>query len=247
MSRVPLPLTIEQAQGVARSYVREFAPEKLEAIDAYHVWEMQYLPWVRDVLAKRIETDNLYCDEGKTALEVGPGWGTMALWLASRGWDVTVMDILAPDVFAPMGLYHDWRIGYAQADLSFAVVRSQRGVCRFDVVLCTQVLTHIKRGLTTAICGLSQMTSSSGLAVVSVADRDYYQYEQDKVAYDDPAQVPTIRDADVASTPLMTVTTFNRCQFMTLLERGYYMVECARPDDSISLIATCTNPHDRSM
>ena len=45
--------------------------------DHYRAWEQAYLPVVCEYVEDRLP--------GR-ALDCGPGWGTMSVWLSARGW-----------------------------------------------------------------------------------------------------------------------------------------------------------------
>ena len=72
-------MTFDKAQSVILKYARSSYYEK-----SYIKTERKHLPYISAYLKKMTP--------GR-ALDVGSGWGTMAVWLSGNGWEVDVADI----------------------------------------------------------------------------------------------------------------------------------------------------------
>lgn len=129
---MPTPLTLDEVQQVilqhaptpyyVRHYVefeRNYLPALIEHIDGW-------APWM--------------------VADVGPGYGTMAVWLASRGWDVVVFDKMPLGHSMTQELCDLYGIEYVQHDIEFEPLPSD-----FSLVTMTQVIPHLRWRPDTAV------------------------------------------------------------------------------------------------
>jgi len=152
------PLTLEEAQEVVVLH----APH-LYYRDAYRAMERDYLPHLCRAIDGR---------EPGRVLDIGPGWGTMMVWLASRGHEVTVLDLMPPGTFLTPNLVELAGARYLQADISEGPVEELRG--GMDLVLMTQVLPHLKWQPEEAVRHAAAMLAPGGEFVASALDADCY-------------------------------------------------------------------------
>jgi hypothetical protein len=187
-------------------------------------------------------------------LEIGPGWGTMALWLASRGWDVTLADLM------PLGHYITEALLEAIGEATGRQpVYFQYDVCGdpiavgpagdvtpepFRLVLMTQVIPHLKWRPDRAIRNIAAMTAPGGTGefVATVLDRAAYPHVQPPYRHwrDVPKKTPQSRPSRE-----MVVCMYDRREFVELLREGFQTASVVRPSHSTCLFgfasqgATC--------
>lgn len=212
-------MTLTEAQGI----VQAAAPNDYYRTD-YRPWEDQYMEHVC-AACKGVSGDR--------ALDIGPGYGTMPVWLRDRGWDVTVMDVCEIGTFMTEELCADLDARYENLDLEVARLD---GV--FDLIVMTQVLTHLKWRPDRALNNLRDMLRPGARAVISVTNRDSYPYNIQKVHHACWRDVPEYGDRR-EPLPLVTVCIYDRAEFEDLLGEVFGdCFEIEQPDDSVSMIAT---------
>ena len=145
--------------SAAQDFVAARAPKQYYA-ETYRGYEALYLPGVVD------RTTGL---PPGTAIDVGPGWGTMAVLLASRGWAVDVVDFLPVGTFMAQELLDETKITYHQ----FAV-ETEEPFLRLgaDLVLMTMVVGHLRYRPDIAIKRAARWLAPGGLFVCCNIDAD---------------------------------------------------------------------------
>lgn len=147
----------------AQNVVQALAPSSYYATD-YRKHERDYLPHLIAHLEKLFPLPDERC-----SLEVGPGWGTMVIFLAAAGWDVSVIDNVAVDTYIAPALLELTRAQYWRRDIFDRPL-----VERFDLILCTQVLLHLKFRPDLALGNIRSMLKPDGKAIISVLNAERY-------------------------------------------------------------------------
>lgn len=215
------PLTLEEAQNI----VEQHAP-KAYYRHTYREWENRYLP---EVCAR---LDGL---EPGRVLDIGPGWGALAVWLRSRGWEVWMMDVVPLGTFITPDLLGALDGDYHQGDICQGGVY---GEWDFDLIVMGQVLTHLKWSSVSAMENVAGMLAPKGRLLLTVTDAATYDYRESEVAYADWRDVPRpLENAPVP--PNETICTYDETDLRKLLDPLFGTVQIEKPAGCLSLIATC--------
>lgn len=197
---------------------------------AYRSMENDYLPHLCNLLEG--------IKPGKS-LEVGPGWGTMSVWLAFRDWDVKMIDLV------PFGNYITAQFMMAmEREVGREIGFRQHDVCgepidmTFDLVVMTQVLPHLKWKPFQAVKNLAAMTAPDGLCVVTALDRAAYS---DTIPpYEHWYQVPEKGCGEPSRESV--VTMYDQQDLEQLMTIGFDETHVYRPTGSTCLFAECRRP-----
>ena len=215
----------EQPQSLtdAQDIVEKFAPSQNYA-EKYRGWERDYLP----ALCKHLENAS-----PEAALDIGPGWGTMGVWLARRGCAVTVMDFQPPGYYLTEALCAEHGITYAQADIE----RTHLGE-RYDLVLMTQVLPHLCWRPDQAVVNAAAMLAKDGTFICSALNKAGYK--------DKPVPFGNWRDLprlDEGPEPQESVKClYYESDLRELLERCFKAVRIWHPEGCSTMMAECCYP-----
>jgi hypothetical protein len=220
------PLTLEEAQNL----VEQYAPKSYYR-DTYRAWENQYLPEV----CARLEGI-----EAGRVLDIGPGWGALAVWLRSRGWAVEVMDVVPLGTFITPELLGALEAEYFQGDICRGIVPvpGLRGTQYWHLITMGQVLTHLKWSSRAAMGNVRNMLMAQGRFLLTVTDAATYDYRESEVAYSDWRDVP--RPLENVPVPQNeTICTYDETDLRKLLDPLFGTVQIEKPAGCLSLIATC--------
>jgi len=216
----------------AQDWIAAHAPSKYYATTYRHM-EADYLP----ELCKTI--NDLSLPTRSQILEIGPGWGTMVMYLASRGHDLMLVDYLAlgtcvtASQLTAMSHRFTTRVHYLQIDICDHIMSPQGS---YDLAICTQVLPHLKWRADAAISTIHDCLKPNGQAIVSVLDRPAYPHVLP--ACEHWWQVPKYGEDEPR--PETVVTMYDAADLAQLLRRSFAHVEVWRPEDSTCLFARCT-------
>jgi 2-polyprenyl-3-methyl-5-hydroxy-6-metoxy-1,4-benzoquinol methylase len=153
-------MDLESAQAVAA----EHAPSDYY-VDHYRRMERMYLPALFKAVRGHPPT---------RVLEIGPGWGTTAVWLADRGHDVTVMDLLPVGTFMTQALVDRFGISYVHFDIEDAPGPADGSAGPFDLVIMTQVIPHLAWRPDRALRHVRLLMEPDGELIASALDRKSY-------------------------------------------------------------------------
>jgi SAM-dependent methyltransferase len=158
-------LTLAQAQDI----IADCSPQPHYYRDHYRRMEYSYLPDLCAWFAGR---------EPGSICDVGPGHGTLMVWLASRGWDVTVMDIMPRGHWISGEVLTAWGARYVQRDVLVAPLAR-----RFGVVIMTQVIPHLRHRPDRALRHCVAMMEEGAPLVTSVNVAGHYGPEPPPYAH----------------------------------------------------------------
>jgi len=153
----------------AQDVVEEYAPAAYYK-DNYRGWESDYLPAmckVIDELPTAPIADDL---PPPRALDVGPGWGTMMVWLAARGWEVSVIEYVQIGTHMTYDLLDFVGAEWVPLDICEKPLFGRQ----FDLITMTQVLPHLKWNPLAAVRHCKEMLAAGGTYIASVLDAKYY-------------------------------------------------------------------------
>ena len=213
-------MTIEQAQD----FVERMAPNPYYR-DHYRGYEADYLQGVADVVSEQ--------PPGLRVLEIGPGWGTLAVWMAARGYDVTVMDYLPVGTFISPALLDETGIQYEQWAIDQSAPPPGLG---YELVVMTQVLPHLKWSPADAVRNVASTMHQDGLLVTSALDAECYPHIVP--AHRHWAHVPQWSPG-AEPTPELEVCMYTRDTLRDLLDLAFTSVRVWRPEGSTTMLATC--------
>ena len=215
-------MTIEQAQD----FVERMAPNPYYR-DHYRGYEADYLQGVADVVSEQ--------PPGLRVLEIGPGWGTLAVWMAARGYDVTVLDYLPLGTFMAPALLDETGIRYVQGaiDQDVAPAGLEPG---YELVVMTQVLPHLKWSPVTALANVAAVVHPEGMLVTSALDAECYPHIHP--AFDHWRDVPQWSPGATPA-PQLEVCMYTRDTLRDLLDLAFTSVRIWRPEGSTTMLATC--------
>lgn len=211
----------------AQEYIEDVAPNKRYA-RKYKTWESEYAPYV----CRLIEDLGLH---GKSFIDIGPGYGSMIKWLYENdiASSIDVVDVMSVGTFVTDDFVRSLEGKYHQHDIAREPLEYGGDIVRRDVSLSMQVLTHIMRNPIFAVENIAKMTRE--VSIISVTDRDKYNYNYDGIEYYDWMDVPEehkeLEDKD-------TMCTFNRKTFKALLDECFPSVSL-QAFDCRSIIAIC--------
>lgn len=215
-------MTIEQAQD----FVERMAPNPYYH-DHYRGYEADYLAQVADIVDGR--------RPGLRVLEVGPGWGTLAVWMASMDYEVTVLDYLPLGTFMAPALLDETGIRYVQGaiDQDVAPAGLEPG---YELVVMTQVLPHLKWSPADAVRNVASTMHQDGLLVTSALDAECYPHIHP--AYSHWRDVPQWSPGATPA-PQLEVCMYTRDTLRDLLDLAFTSVRIWRPEGSTTMLATC--------
>lgn len=213
-------LTLREAQDT----VERLAPGPYYR-DHYRGFEADYLQGVADVVAEQ--------PSGLRVLEVGPGWGTLAVWMAARGYDVTVMDYLPIGTFIAPALLDETGIHYEQWAIDQSAPPPGLG---YGLVVMTQVLPHLKWSPVTALRNVASVMHPDGTLVTSALDAECYPHIHPAFSHwrDVPQWTPGAEPV-----PDLEVCMYTQETLGELLSGAFMSVRVWRPEGSTTMLATC--------
>lgn len=219
-------MELADAQGIVLSSIT--ADWKRDYYDKlYSQYELDYLPH----MVRMIESLS-----GLSVLDIGPGWGTMMMILAGSGWDVTVMDCEPPDTYISPKLLQQARARYVQNDILAGHMPE-----KFDLVLCTQVLLHLKYRPDRAVRNIAAMVARHGMVIFSALKPECYPVL--KSAYGAGwREMPEYGKGDPV--PEIVTCLLPPGVFLELIETAFSSVEILMPSDSTVMFAKCQKPKD---
>ncbi|MFA5637137.1 MAG: class I SAM-dependent methyltransferase [Anaerovoracaceae bacterium] len=200
-------LTLAEAEDLVEQYALDVtADERLPDRqvyfrDNYRAWEQAYLPVVCEYVEDRLP--------GR-ALDCGPGWGTMSVWLAAHGWNVTAMDMMPLGTFMTERQCRECGISYIRAQIEDAPLPG----AQFDLALLTQVLGHLKWNPLRTLRNLRSMLAPGGEAIVSALNTPEERWPE--FSYSHWRDVPT-RDSGADPDPAMNVCAYTTQSLRELL------------------------------
>ena len=217
-------MDFEQAQKLAS----EFAPSEYYD-DHYKGMEQMYLPSLFDLV------DDL---PAARILEVGPGWGTTAIWLSDHGHDVTVMDLVPMGTFFPEALAEQYDVTYVHHDIEDSATPEKGELEPFDFVIMTQVIHHLSWRPDRAVHHVAQLMRPDARLIASVLDRKSYRH-LDSAFGDDWRSVPqwhaTPRNPDTIK------CMYTKKSFESLLQTEFSSVRVWKPRRSTVLFGEATH------
>ena len=215
-------MTIEQAQD----FVERMAPNPYYH-DHYRGYETDYLAQVADLVDSR--------RRGLRVLEVGPGWGTLAVWMAARGYDVTVMDYLPVGTFIVQGLLDEMGIRYVQGSIDQSTPPAGLRT-DYDLVVMTQVIPHLKWSPVQALTNVAAAMHPEGMLVTSALDAECYPHIHP--AFDHWRDVPQWSPGATPA-PQLEVCMYTQDELEDLLRQVWDTVHVWRPEGSTTMLAAC--------
>jgi len=195
----------------------------------YRGYEQYYLPW----LSERLK--NL---APGSALDVGPGWGTIITFLSGLGWNVTAMDDQPLGTYISQFLLDKIGARFVQHDILLAPLEE-----KFDLVSCTQVLLHLKYRIDRAVRHLAAMLAPGGLAIISALSPDYYKNL--KSSYGTEWERMPEYGSGAPPAPDVVTCMLTQASFANLLGRYFGKVDISIPTGQnvhSVMFAECGNP-----
>jgi hypothetical protein len=218
-------LSLKQAQDL----VAEYAPSPYY-VDEYRAMEDHYLPHLCALLDQHVPG---------SVVEIGPGWGTMAVWLASRGWQINTVDFIAVGEFMTHALVGAASINYVQENIE----EPSTGVLelgRHPLVLMTQVIPHLRWRPTCALRNARALLAEGGLFITSALDATAYPAIHPPHGTDwrsIPEFAEGVERPNFAQA--MEMCMYSRATLEDLLREVFGKVNVWRPEGSTVLFATC--------
>jgi len=217
-----------QSLTEVQDIVATFAPEKYYS-ETYRPWEQGHLPALCEHLGDW---------EPRTVLDVGPGWGVMAVWFARQGWEVAVMDGVPQGRYITEDLCAEYGITYHRANIEGASLDQQ-----FRLVTMTQVIPHLRWRPDTAVANVAAMLKPRGTYICSVLDKAIYATNV-VPHYAHWRDVP--RQADgVPARPESETCMYLREDLRALLEGAFCDVWTWQPEGCETIFAECRQPRRR--
>jgi SAM-dependent methyltransferase len=210
-------LALSQAQDIIAdcSQKRDYYRAEYRGMESY------YLPDLCRWLEER---------EPGNVCEVGPGHGTMIPWLASRGWRVTVMDLMPRGHWISPELLGAWQACYRQRDIIDAPANGA-----YDLVIMTQVIPHLQFRPDRALRHCAEMLKPGAPFITTALDRAFYP--DLPCAYDYWRDVPQYGVGHPC--PDEVVCMYDEAAFRELLETVFGAVAIWHSDSAAVMFAEC--------
>jgi len=227
------PLTLAEAEDIVERYAAGVgamdghSAEERRAYFAqtYRGGQQFYLPAVCEYLAD--------LPPGR-ALDCGPGWGTMSLWLARRGWDVTAIDCMPVGTFMTEEFVRAIPCRYIEMEVERHRLHEQ-----YDLVLMTQVVGHLKYRPDGALRHVADMLAPDGQAIISALNDQYtgrtapFAFGREGTTWRD---IPRVEDGGPPE-QMMNVCAYSEETFAELLQTVFGAVQYIQTEPVI--IAVC--------
>ena len=169
-------------------------------------------------------------------LDIGAGFGTMACWLAARGWEVTATDRLPLGAAMTPELCGAMHIKYVQQNILHGGIDH-----KFDLVLMLQVLQHLKYRHDVVIKQVAAMTDAAGSCIVTVDKSEVHP--PDNFAYQRWQDLPEVGEP---ATSMKRVVRYNAHSFQEMLSEAFEKVQVQTLESRCPvLIAECEKPLTR--
>lgn len=216
-------LTLTETQDL----IERYAPDPYYA-DAYRRYESPYLPQWCEFFSTLVP--------GRV-VDVGPGWGTMAVWLRSQGWEVDVLDFVDVGFFISQQLLEDTGIRYHQCHVETDDLLPALDA---DVVLMTQVFSHLRYRPDNAIRRVcTALLKPGGLFLCSNLDEARHPLTQS--AYSDWKDLPLPGDGQPVVDDMVTCM-FDLAEYRDLLGRCFEEIEVFPDPEKPILFGRCRQP-----
>lgn len=193
--------------------------------EKYRHGEAHYLP---DVIAIVEEF------EVGDVLDLGPGWGTMTLWLSRQGFKVTCMDMIPKGTWITDELLRLTGAKFVQADI-FAPPTMKK----FPIIVMSQVIVHLKHRADRAIRNVADMMTDDGVLVI--AEPNFGTGKFSATYGTDWRAVPV----DGEGCKDMNVAGFTAATLQELLEQFFEAVEVKPSHTGVDIIAKAWAPRRR--
>jgi len=170
-------------------------------------------------------------------LEIGPGWGTTAVWLDAKGFDVSVMDLVPIGEFMSQELTDEYNINYLHHDLEDSALPDGSEIEKFDLIIMTQVIHHLSWRPDRALRHVGELMSPGAMYITSVLDRKSYR-RLDSAFGHNWRNVPEWKTTE--RSPDTIKCMYNEKMFRSLLENQFPRVDIWKPKRSTVLFAKAT-------
>jgi 2-polyprenyl-3-methyl-5-hydroxy-6-metoxy-1,4-benzoquinol methylase len=208
----------------AQTIAAELAPHDYY-VNSYRDMERMYLP----ALLAKIE-DVAPC----RVLEVGPGWGTTAVWLKSKGHDVTVVDLMPLGTFMTAEMCETYDIKYVHHDIEDSASPEGQDLGTFDLVIMTQVIPHLSWRPDRALRHIASLLKPGAEFITSVLDVRNYK-KLDSAYGHDWHDVPERHSVEKSEAVVKAM--YSKKMFASLLATSFSQVEIWKPKRSTVLFA----------
>ncbi|HSM00907.1 MAG TPA: class I SAM-dependent methyltransferase [Acidimicrobiia bacterium] len=168
-------------------------------------------------------------------LEIGPGFGTTAYWLARRGHSVTVMDLMPLGTFLTQEGLEKIGCEFVHHDIEDSPAPEGVEVGRFDAVVMTQVIHHLAWRPDRALTHVAALLADDGRFFASVLDREAYPDVAAEFG-DDWRAVPEWRTAPRSGAVVKCMYTAET--FSDLLATRFEELRVSRPRGVVLAAAT---------
>ncbi len=214
-------MDLTEAQIIAAQY----APHDYY-VESYRDMERMYLP----ALLKSLEGM-----PPSRVLEIGPGWGTTAVWLKAEGHDVTVVDLMPLGTFMAPEMCETYDITYVHHDIEDSPSPEGQDLGEFDLIIMTQVIPHLSWRPDRTLRHIASLLKPGAEFVTSVLDVKNYKKLDSAYGYDwhDVPEWHTVeKSEDVVK------AMYSKKMFASLLATSFSQVKIWKPRRSTVLFAT---------
>lgn len=194
----------------------------------YMKQEKTYIP---DVMAAIIKEGSHF----HNGLDIGPGWGTLMVWLSEFVDNITVIDVVKLGTWIQPDLLEEKNIKFFQESIFNTSVAGP-----FDIITMTQVITHLKYNPIDAIQNISRLLTDDGLFVTCVLDREHHIPVVSKFGQYWKA-LPKYGEVEEPLEDMVTAM-YDRYALFELLSYGFENISISRCDSCSELLAVCSKP-----
>lgn len=213
-------MNLAEAQTIAA----EHAPHDYY-VNSYRDMERMYLP----ALFKTVEGT-----PPSRILEVGPGWGTTAVWLKSEGHDVTVMDLMPIGTFMAPEMCETYGVKYVHHDIEDSANPEGEDLGQFDLIIMTQVIPHLSWRPDRALRHIASLLKPGAEFITSVLDVRNYR-KLDSAYGHDWHDVPEWHTVEKSEDIVKVM--YSKKMFASLLATSFSDVTIWKPKRSTVLFA----------
>ena len=218
-------ITFEQAQ----SEILKINPDNYYS----HYYIQQEKHYLKDVMDAIIKEGTHF----KSVLDIGPGWGTLMLWLSEFVDNISVLDIIKPGVWIPEKLLEEKNVKFYHENIFDTQISDI-----FDIITMTQVIPHLKYNPIYVIQKIAKLINNDGVFITCLLDNEHHETVQSKYGkYWKALPIYGGVDDPVGDSDLVTAM-YDRYSFFELLSYGFDSVSISRCESGIELLAVCKSP-----
>ena len=223
--------SVENSYKNAQNMIRYLAPTDYYR-NVYVRGEAVYLPEI----IKRLE--RIHHEKLDPVLEIGPGWGTLTLWLSRAGHEIVCLDKAKKGLWMGDELLALTKALYIQGDIFCPPYIITDIGKKFQLITMTHVMAHFKGRADRAISNIAWLLRDDGVFIQAEFNREHGK--GNRPYGNDWKAVPEYGSANAPTESV--VVGFTPESMLELLSLSFGVVAVEQTPDGKELISICTKP-----